>query len=120
MSMVSEAYEILKDLKLLSDKYKDKEILNKVIELQNKFYELKEENECLKSKVAELENATELEKNLELLPSGVYIKKSEKEAGKDIRYCSACFRNYHKLYPIIHGSLRRNRFCSNCNTPING
>ena len=112
MSIVGEAYEILKDLKLLSDKHKDKEILNKVIELQNKFYELKEENECLKSKIAELENTTELEKDLELLPSGVYIK--------DIRYCPACFRNYHKLYPIIHGSLRRNRFCSNCNTPING
>ena len=40
MSIVGEAYEILKDLKLLSDKHKDKEILNKVIELQNKFYEL--------------------------------------------------------------------------------
>ena len=77
-------------------------------------------DEGLKSKIVELENVAELEKDLELLPSGVYIKKSEKEAGKDIRYCSACFRNYHKLYPIIHGSLRRNCFCSNCNTPING
>lgn len=120
MSIVGEAYEILKDLKLLSDKHKDKEILNKVIELQNKFYELKEENENLKSQIAEYENTAELEKDLELLPSGVYIRKSEKEAGKDIRYCPACFRNRHKLYPIVSGNLRRNRFCSNCNTPING
>ena len=44
----------------------------------------------------------------------------EIDAGKDIRYCPACFRNYHKLYPIIHGSLRRNCFCSNCKTAING
>lgn len=120
MSIVGEAYEILKDLKVLSDKRKDKEILNKAMELQNKLYELKEENENLKSQIAEFENTTELEKDLELLQSGVYIRKSEKEAGKDIRYCPACFRNHHKLYPIVSGNLHRNRFCSNCGTPING
>lgn len=56
MSIVSETYEILKDLKSLSDKHKDKEILNKVLELQDKFYKLREENEALKSKIVELEN----------------------------------------------------------------
>ena len=66
----------------------------------------------------ELENISELEKDLELLPDGLYVRKSEKEAGKDIRYCAACFRNYHKLYPIIQGSLRRNHFCSNCKISI--
>ncbi len=120
MSIIGETYEILKDLKQICDKRKDKEISDKVLELQSKFYELKEENENLKSKIADFENTEELEKDLELWPSGVYIRKSEKEAGKDIRYCPACFKNHHKLYPIIHGSLRKNRFCSNCNTPING
>ena len=68
----------------------------------------------------ELENTSELERDLELLPSGVYIRKSEQEAGKDIRYCAACFKNHHILYPIIHGSLPRNRFCSNCKMSVNG
>lgn len=120
MSITGEAYEILKDLKQLSDRHKDKAILDKVLELQSKFYELKEKNENLKSQIAEFENTAELEKDIELLPSGVYIRKSEKEAGKDIRYCPACFKNHHKLYPIIQGSLRRNRFCVNCTTLING
>lgn len=118
MSIVSEVYEILKDLKSLSDKHKDKEILNKVLELQGKFYELREENESLKSKIAEFENTSELEKDLELLSNGLFIRKSEKEAGKEIRYCAACFRNHHKLYPIVQGNLRRNHFCSNCKISV--
>lgn len=118
MSIVGETYEILKDLKSLSDKHKDKEILNRVLELQDKFYELREENEALKSQIAELENISELKKDLELLPTGLYIRKSEKEAGIDSRYCAACFENHHKLYPIVQGNLRRNHFCSNCKISV--
>lgn len=118
MSIIGETYEILKDLKSLSEKHNNKEISNKVLELQNKFYELKEENENLKAQIEELKNMSELEEDLDLLPNGLYIKKSEKEAGKNIKYCAACFKNYRKLYPIVHGSLRKNQFCSNCKMSV--
>lgn len=118
MSIVSEIYELLKELKGLSDKYKDEKMSNKVLEIQSKFYELKEENESLKSKILELESIKELEQDLELLPNGLYIRKSEKEQGKNIYYCSSCFHNYKKLYPIVSGSLRSNHFCSNCKMSV--
>ncbi len=120
MSVIGEAYEILKDLKSLSDKCRDKEIYDKVLELQSKFYEMKEENETLRGKISELENVTELEKDLEILPTGLFIRKSEKESGKNVKYCASCFRKFHQLYPIVRGSLASNYFCSNCKISVRG
>ena len=54
------------------------------------------------------------EDDLELTQNGYYIKKSEAEAGKDIRYCSACYKKYKELYPIAPGSVHRDMFCTNC------
>ncbi|MBQ3512538.1 MAG: hypothetical protein IJA32_01890 [Lachnospiraceae bacterium] len=118
MSIVEDIYNLLKELKGLSDKYKDEKMSGKLFEIQNKFYELKEENELLKTRIFELENVKELEQDLELLSNGLYIRKSEKEQGKNIYYCSSCFNNHKKLYPIVTGSLRTNHFCSNCKMSV--
>lgn len=56
--------------------------------------------------------------DIELTDRGYYIKKSEQKAGKDIRYCVACYQNHGKLYPFTQGSLRRDLFCSNCRSHI--
>lgn len=52
--------------------------------------------------------------DIEILENGQLIRKSEEAAGKNIRYCPACYQNYKKLYPIVSGSMARDRFCSNC------
>ncbi|MDD3138068.1 MAG: toll/interleukin-1 receptor domain-containing protein [Lachnospiraceae bacterium] len=52
--------------------------------------------------------------DLELTENGYYIRKSESEAGKDIRYCAACYTNTSKLYPITPGTIQRDMFCTNC------
>lgn len=54
------------------------------------------------------------EDDLEMLESGVYIRKSDEAAGKKIFYCPACYQKEKRLYPIVKGSLARDRFCSNC------
>lgn len=56
----------------------------------------------------------EQDDDLELLDSGLLIKKSEKEAGKKIYYCHACYQNTGKLFTVVKGSLARDKFCSNC------
>jgi len=118
MGTVGDIYNLLKELKGLSDKYKDEKMSSKLFDIQTKFYELKEENELLKERIVELENVKELEQDLELLSNGLYIRKSEKAQGKNVYYCSACFKNYKNLYPIISGSLRSNHFCANCKTAV--
>lgn len=52
--------------------------------------------------------------DIEMLESGLLIRKSEIAAGKNINYCPACYTNYKKLYPVVKGSVARDRFCSNC------
>lgn len=54
--------------------------------------------------------------DVELLESGVYVRPSEKANGKNIYYCPACYTKERKLYPIVPGSLARDKFCSNCKT----
>lgn len=60
------------------------------------------------------EEQQEQNDDLELLDSGLLIKKSEKEAGKNIYYCYACYQNTGKLFTVVKGSLARDKFCSNC------
>ncbi len=60
------------------------------------------------------EEQQEQDEDLELLDSGLLIKKSEKEAGKKIYYCHACYQNTGKLFAVVRGSLARDKFCSNC------
>jgi len=52
--------------------------------------------------------------DIEMLESGVYIKKSEASIGKKIYYCPACYTKEGKLYPIVPGSMARDKFCANC------
>lgn len=54
--------------------------------------------------------------DIELLENGLLIRKSDEASGKTIYYCPACFQNHNKLFPIVKGSMARDRFCSNCKT----
>lgn len=68
----------------------------------------------VKELVVPNEEQQEHDEDLELLDSGLLIKKSEKEAGKNIYYCHACYQNTGKLFTVVKGSLARDKFCSNC------
>ena len=59
-------------------------------------------------------NKSSIDSDLELTEAGYYIMKSEKAAGKDIRYCATCYQNTGKLYPYTKGSMARDMFCANC------
>lgn len=52
--------------------------------------------------------------DIELLENGLLICKSDAASGKVIYYCPACYQNHNKLYPVVKGSMAKDRFCSNC------
>lgn len=64
--------------------------------------------------VPEDEENEQQEDDIELLENGALVKKSEVNQGKKLYYCSACYQNYNKLFPIVKGTMPRNKFCTNC------
>ena len=123
MGTLKDLYDIIKDLKGLAKKHNDNEMVEKVIDIQEGFFEMreqievvKEENRRLRETIKELESCAELEKDLELT-GGVYIRLSEKDQGKSNQYCAACWQNHKKLYPLIR-AMGGSRQCSNCHTAM--
>lgn len=120
MIVIDEILSAINDAMELSQKHKDSETAGKLADIYSAVLELKEENEELRQKIADLQAANEQKNDLELAEEGFYYKKSEIEAGKKIRYCAACYNNNGKLYPITQGSMRRDYFCTNCKMRYNG
>lgn len=119
MSILKDAYDILNDLRGLAKKHKNQELMDKVIDMQDAFYQIREdmenlkaENQKLKNRIQNMENTSELEKDLETIEEGMLIRKSEKAANKEIFYCPACWNNHKKLMPLtVTGTIRH---CTNC------
>ena len=91
------------------------DLSNQAIELQNKVYELTESNRKLKLEIDELKKANTIEEDIELLPEGYLIRKSEKENNKNIMYCAACWQNYKKLMPYTR-TIGNKKQCNNCHS----
>lgn len=124
MSVLRDTYDLIKKLVNLAKAAENKEMSTLVIEIQEKFFyiqdemqKLKADNRNLKNTIARMHNDEELEKDLELTEQGYYIRISEKEQGKMIMYCPACWQNHHKLMPLVSPQGHRYR-CSNCKAYI--
>ena len=120
----SELYQIIKVLREMVKEYHNAEMSEKVLDIQNYFFDLREqmetivgENKFLKSEIKRLEEANITEDDLELTYHGYYIRKSEKEQGKEIHYCAACWQNHKKLMPIVRVE-KGGRKCCNCHATM--
>ena len=120
MSAIKDVYDIIKEVKRLADEYQNQEMIEKVLEIQNSYFEfreelqnLKDENGNLQDTIKRMHDDEELEKDLELTSGGYYIRKTEREQGKNIKYCAACWQNYKKLMPLCSVPPRRWN-CCNC------
>ena len=120
MSVVGDINDLIKEVRGLAEKYHDRAVSEKLVELHGKFIDLQVENESLKKRINELEAVQDIKNDLEMDPKGWYVRISEREADKEIRYCAACFQNTGKLYPITQGSLHRDYFCTNCKMHYTG
>lgn len=124
MSAVKDIYDIIKELKSLVKEYQNDEMAEKVVAIQEGFFDIreelenvKEENKRLKDEIAQPKDISELEKDLEITAGGYIIRVSDKIAGKDIRYCAACWQNHKKLMPLVH-TIGHTIQCSNCHTVV--
>lgn len=124
MSAVKDIYEIIKELKSLVKQYQNDEMAEKVVAIQEGFFDIredlenvKEENKRLKEEITRLKDISELESDLEITERGYIVRVSEKNAGKDVRYCAACWQNHKKLMPLIH-TIGHAIQCSNCHTVV--
>src|ERR1035437_8586619 len=88
------------------------EILEQLLNLQQAMLESQtalndaaEQIRLLKEELSRRDRAAELEKDLEYVnDGGFYIRKSEHESAKDIRYCPACWGKDGRLVPLNPGS----------------
>jgi len=117
MSAIIDVYKLTRDLIDEAKKEKNLELVNQLIDIKLALSELQDENSDLKKQNEELKQARIMEDELELQPQGYYIRKSEKEEKKDIKYCVSCWQNMRKLMPYTP-SIGRAIQCSNCNHKI--
>lgn len=110
-------YQLVRDLIDEAKNQKNLELVDRLIEIKLALSEIEDENRDLKKKIEELEQSNIIEEDLELLPKGYYIRKSEKAEGKDIKYCAAYWQNNKKLMPYID-SIGSTKQCSNCHNII--
>ncbi len=113
MGTVMDIYSLVKDLIKEAKEQKNLEIVEKLLDIQEFLFDLKEENETLKQRISELEESIIIGDDLELTEKGVYIRKSEKESGKNVIYCPACYNDYKKLYPIV-STIGNAKQCTKC------
>lgn len=117
MGTVMDMYQLIRDLIDEAKKEKNLEMVNQLIELKLALSEIQDENNDLKRRIVELEQACIVEDDLELQPQGYFVRKSEREEGKIIKYCVACWHNTKKLMPYT-SSVGREIKCSNCQNVI--
>lgn len=115
MSTVFEIYSLTKDLIAEARQQKNMELAEKLLDIQELIFELREENDELKKKIKVLEEAEDVKSDLEQLENGLYVRKSEREQGKKITYCPACYVDTKKLYPVVK-AIGNTKQCSKCHS----
>lgn len=120
----NDVYGMIKALRDLVQEYHDAAMSEKLAEIQNCFFDIreemeniKEENRALKLENEQLKASNVLEEDLELTTHGYYIRKSEQAQDKNIHYCAACWQNYKKLMPIVR-TEKSGRKCCNCHATM--
>lgn len=111
MSTYSNIKEILTDIVALAEKIKNNEIREKILELQNTFYGLNEENQNLKDQIKSLEDLKEKESRIER--TNGLIAEYIDENGKKIKICTVCWDKDKKIIQSEHLD-NNNYFCKVC------
>jgi len=87
-------YELIKDAVNIASKAGNRELFDKLIDVQKGSLDLLDENRQLKLKIAELEDNSELTKSL-IFKYNCYYKPDDKNY--DEPFCTNCWDSNHKL-----------------------
>lgn len=122
MSTFNDVYTVLKDLIGAARKAKNQAVVDLAMDLQAKFFELREDNENLQQQIKQLQmqiddlsKAPEIEEKIQYSPKGFFTLLDE---SPKIPYCSCCWKIEHKLVPL---SQYKNWFqyrCGHCKTDV--
>ena len=122
MGAFKDTYDIIKDLLKAAKAVQNQEVVQLAMDLQEKFFELREDNQnlldevkALKTKLEEMEKADLLEEDIEYSHRGFFTLKNETHK---IPYCSFCWKKEKKLYPLSQFSSWMNFECANCKSKI--
>ncbi len=115
---------LFKEVLALAKKAKNQAVIEKLMDLQEGIFDMRDENHNLKLKIEELnktiqdlEKCPEIEENLEFSGKGFCIKK---DAETKIPYCSHCWATKHQLIPLsqqTHGGWWKYT-CGTCKTDV--
>ncbi len=122
MFSFGDVYAIIKDLVSAAKTAKNQAVLDLAMDLQEKFFELREDNDSLqqqikqlKTEIEELSKVPEIENKIKYSPKGFFTIKDD---NPKIPYCSCCWKKEHKLIPLSQYRSWFEYKCGNCKTEV--
>ncbi len=122
MFSFSDVYSIIKDLVSAARTAKNQAVLDLAMDLQEKFFELREDNDSLqqqikqlKVEIEELSKVPEIENKIKYYTKGFFTIKGDKPP---IPYCSCCWKLEHKLVPLSQSGNWYRYKCGHCKTDV--
>lgn len=122
MGVFKDTYDIIKDLLQAAKTVQNQEVVQLAMDLQEKFFELRENNENLVNEIKELtkklallEESQVIESDIEYSDRGFLTLKSDTYK---IPYCSYCWKKEHRLYPLSQRGSWYQYHCSCCKADI--
>ena len=120
---LNDLYELIKMTLGLARKIRNQEIVDKIMDIQNAFFEIREENQNkndkireLEAKINELQESKVLAEQLIFSPRGFITKQGESPR---IPYCSHCWGEHNKLIPLSQLTSNPIKYnCATCHTTV--
>ena len=111
MSIINEISYLFKKIKDIAKFAKDQAIMSLLVDLQEKFIELREENSELKQVISAFGNTAEMEKRITRTNGNV--AEYTDENGKQLKICSVCWDRDKKIVQVEHYCTNQYK-CSVC------
>jgi hypothetical protein len=102
------ALEHVKELAVLVQKYQDQDLYQRIVDLRDEIFALREENLSLKEKVKEMQDAADISSQL-VREQNFYFRKFA-DGTKAGPYCLACWDGDRKLVNVQTFSYGQYRF----------
>ena len=121
MGAFKDIYDTIKELLNIAKAAQNQEVVQLAMDLQENFFELRENNEKilaenkeLKAKLEDLEKAVLKEESIEYSERGFFTLRGEKR----IPYCSFCWKKEHKAFPLAQYGAVYQYQCANCKSKV--
>ena len=122
MGAFKDTYDIIKDLLHAAKSVQNKEVVQLAMDLQEKFFELREENQELSDRVKMLSETIDQlkhpdidESDIEYSPKGFFTLKND---SPKVPYCSFCWKTKRVLAPLAQYFNWGQYKCGGCHSEV--